>query len=44
MAQYEMILDKAEHLYYQSIVQDLNRIRNNEVIMQINKEEIKRCV
>lgn len=37
-------MEKAEHFYYQSIMQDLNRIKNDEPVMQINPEEIRQCV
>lgn len=44
IAQYEIIMDKAEVYYYQSIIQDLTRIKNNEIVVNITKEEIKQCV
>jgi hypothetical protein len=39
-----MIMDKAEIYYYQSIIQDLTRIRNNEMVVTISKEEIRQCI
>ncbi len=35
-----MVLDKAQQFYYQSIILDLNRIKNNQPVIQISKEEI----
>jgi len=36
LAQYEMVISKAEHFYYESLMLDLNKIKNHQPVMQIN--------